>query len=121
MDTYKGRRVLAAVTKNVAPQARRAFEDIPFHEICAMQRAARKATEMQDAALVAAFLAEGNKVKCLKPATKVIRKEKKYAVRHLNSHTGKLEYIAAVIPAIEQPIFPKKGGVVSFCAPRSRG
>lgn len=111
MDTFKGRRVLHAVARVVALDApRREFQDKPHHERMADARSERAMTEQQDKLLVEAFLAKGGSVHVVKPTAKMVRREQRVIYTKLTPE-GKREMVVATIPAINQPVFTKKGGV----------
>ena len=74
----------------------------------------------RDEELVAAFLAGGNQIEYHAPKRKRIRREQVYGVRIYRGN-GKSEYVAQVIPMIDEPVIKRKGGAISYCAPRSRG
>ena len=66
VETYKGRRVLAAVTPcqptKQAVAERRSFTDISFREQCGIAAQAKRDDRVNDAALVAAYLAKNKTI-----------------------------------------------------------
>ena len=111
MDTYKGRRVLSATAAIKAQAAvaieTRAFEDKPHWERESDRRRGRADAEAMSAALVAAFIANGDGVITCRERTPCIRSAQRFT-------KGSIE-------AIQRPIIARKGGAISYCAPRSRG